>query len=73
MKEKTSAEGILLHDFNGVQEYFTFRGEDESGIANRSHPNHPDGPKFDDPAIATLEDMFLKFQGKRVRITVEEI
>jgi hypothetical protein len=73
MKEKTSAEGVLLHDFNGVQEYFTFRGEDESGRAGRSNPDHPDGPRFEDPAIETLEDMLLRFQGKRVKITVEEV
>ena len=73
MKEKTSAEGILLHDFNGVQEYFTFRGEDESGNTDRSDPTHPDGPRFENPAIETLEDMLLKFQGKRVRITIEEL
>jgi hypothetical protein len=73
LKEKTTAEGILLHDFNGVQEYFTFRGEDETGSANTSNPSHPDGPRFEDPAIATLEDMLLRFQGKRVKITIEEV
>ena len=73
MKLTTSAEGILLHDFNGVQEYFTFRNEDESESADNPTPENPDRPRFEDPSIVTLEDMLLRFQGKRVKITIEEV
>ena len=72
-KRKTSGEGILLHDFNGVQEYITFKYEEESGTETRSNLEGQDGPKFEDPKIDTLEDMLLQFQGKRVKITIEEL
>jgi hypothetical protein len=72
-KQKTSGEGILLHDFNGVQEYITFKYEDESVSANKSNLEGPDGPRFEDPKIDTLEGMLLTFQGKRVKITIEEV
>ena len=73
MKEKTSAEGIVLHDFDGVQEYITFKYEDESMSANKSNLEGPDGPRFEDPTIDTLEGMLLRFLGKRVKITIEEL